>query len=84
MSERPNWAKKAWAWLTDGQWDRLSSRGVPTEHWRWEFGDRLQTAGCWVLCQGFGHKPVPDQCDKPEHDFCVYCMKPMPHLADRS
>jgi len=30
------------------------------------------------LCAVLGHEPVPDQCNKPEHDYCVWCGKRMP------
>ena len=26
-----------------------------------------------VFCNSRGHELVPDQCGKPEHDFCVMC-----------
>lgn len=84
MTERPRWVTKSWMWLTDGQYDLLQKWKVKDDNWVWWIGDRVQTAGCWVLCHTFGHKPVPDQCNKPEHDFCVFCNKPMPFLADRS
>lgn len=71
-------------WLTDGQFDRLVNRGVADADWRWTFGEWLNQTGCRALCVAFSHHATPDQCDKPEHDFCVYCMKPMPYLADRS
>lgn len=29
-------------------------------------------------CRQLGHEVVPDQCEKPEHDFCVYCGEKCP------
>jgi hypothetical protein len=80
--ERPKWAQNLKLWLTDGQYDRLVAAGVPSG-WRWNWRDQLEAVGLWTLCRVFGHEPVADQCDKPEHDFCVHCMTPMPHLAPR-
>jgi hypothetical protein len=80
--ERPKWARRLKLWLTDTQYDGVVAAGV-TSGWRWEWRDRLEEAGLWMLCRMFGHKPVADQCDKPEHDFCVHCRTPMPGLAPR-
>lgn len=35
---------------------------------------------CWI----WGHSAVVDQCMRPEHDFCEWCMKKMPHQAERN
>jgi hypothetical protein len=39
----------------------------------------------WVnkaLCIPFGHEVIADQCMKPEHDYCLYCNRLVPHGAD--
>lgn len=38
----------------------------------------------WTCCKIWGHEPVPDQCDKPEHDFCSWCMKSTPFQANKA
>lgn len=38
----------------------------------------IDDAGNWLACRLLGHAPIGDQCGKPEHDFCAYCMKSMP------
>lgn len=76
---RPKWAERLRFWLADGQYDHLVMGDREFPGWRVRMGD----AGLAVLCFLFGHKPVADQCDKPEHDFCVYCMTPKPGLAPR-
>jgi hypothetical protein len=48
-----------------------------SERWHW-----LNTAGQWVTCRVAGHEPERDQCGRPEHDFCLWCNKSMPHAAD--
>ena len=68
---RPRWANRLKFWLTDTQYDRLIRSGAP-DGWRWNWRDRAETTGLAVLCHVFGHEPVADQCDKPEHDFCVH------------
>jgi len=27
------------------------------------------------------HEPIRDQCNRPEHDFCIWCRKLMPGMA---
>lgn len=36
-----------------------------------------------ALCVAYGHEPVRDQCDRPEHDFCVWCRAITPGEAKR-
>lgn len=31
-----------------------------------------------LACLFTGHTPERDQCMRPEHDFCLWCHKPMP------
>lgn len=30
------------------------------------------------LCGVVGHEATRDQCNRPEHDFCLWCLEPMP------
>lgn len=83
MTERPRWVTNVWMWLTDGQYDLLQKWKVRDDNWVWWICDRIQWAGTKLLCLTFGHKPVPDQCPYPEHDFCVFCNKSMPFAAER-
>lgn len=36
------------------------------------------------LCALAGHEPTGDQCGIPAHDFCLWCLTPMPGTANRS
>lgn len=83
MYPRPRWVTNVWMWLTDGQYDRIERSGLPDDHWRWEAGEKLQRMGCRVLCFVFRHKATTD-CHIPEHDYCVFCNKPMPGQYPRS
>lgn len=74
---RPRWASTLWLWLTDGQYDAAGS------DWHYMWRGWLETPGVKALCFTFGHKPIPDQCNKPEHDLCVFCNKLMPYKAER-
>ncbi len=29
-------------------------------------------------CGIYGHRPVPEHCSLPAHNFCAFCNKPMP------
>jgi hypothetical protein len=47
------------------------------EEWPWWLEDPWRKMCCVFL----GHEPIPDQCGKPEHDFCAWCMKSLPGRA---
>lgn len=92
--DRPQWADKLRFWLTDDLYEGLEKRisgvheaaneAMRAIEGRIENGaEHLETFGLWALCRYYGHKPVPDQCGRPEHDFCVYCSKLMPNSAHR-
>lgn len=34
-----------------------------------------------ALCAVWGHDPTADQCNRPEHDYCVYCGTRTPNQA---
>lgn len=34
-----------------------------------------------LLCEGLGHQPTRDQCNRPEHDYCVWCRAKTPGQA---
>ena len=36
-----------------------------------------------LLCMLVGHEPIADQCNKPEHDYCITCGRSMPGLGQR-
>lgn len=77
---RPRWASDLWLWLTDGQYDSLGEGTAWRDTWR----NWLEGVGVVLLCEVFGHKAIADQCNKPEHDRCVYCMKSLPGQAKRA
>jgi hypothetical protein len=54
------------------KWVHFWLDGYP--YWVSDPGDKV---ACWIL----GHVPIPDQCCKPDHDFCAYCGKSMPGKA---
>lgn len=92
VNKRPLWADKLRFWLTDDLYEQVE-RHVGKAHnaavsalhaieGRIENGaEHLETVGLRALCLYFGHEPVADQCDLPDHDFCVYCHKRMPNSA---
>lgn len=90
--DRPQWAEKLRFWLTDDLYEGLEERiakvheganeAMRAVERRVENGaEHLEAFGLWALCLYYGHKPVPDQCAKPGHYYCVYCLKPMPSAA---
>lgn len=65
-------------------WDGLSDRLDPNITWRTNaIGYLVEKPGVWILCKVYGHEATPDQCGIPEHDFCVWCNRPMPCMARR-
>ena len=39
--------------------------------------DRVTEAALAVVCAEYGHCVEDDQCGKPEHRYCIICMKRM-------
>lgn len=50
--------------------------------WDW-YEDNIEKPVKMLLCERYGHEPVADQCNMPEHDHCAWCMGPMPFQAKR-
>ena len=59
--------------LGNGPW-----RGGPGVH------DRIEQAMNEAMCAEFGHEIVDDQCNIPEHRYCVWCMKREPTLREEA
>ncbi len=79
---RPGWEKRLRFWLTDGQYDLLPD---DASEWAWWWRAAFELAVVrGLLCGWYGHEPGPDQCNRPEHDRCAYCLKPMPFKAGRT
>jgi hypothetical protein len=78
----PSERRLAWRqrvfWKTESLDDWLMDH-APEAVWLAFPTDALHRAACLVL----GHVPIPDQCNKPEHDGCAYCHKAMPGAARR-
>lgn len=49
-----------------------------TENWPWWTDVIISPVACLIL----GHYPIGDQCGKPDHDYCAWCMKSMPGKAE--
>jgi hypothetical protein len=78
---RPRLRVKVYWWLTgDWWWDRLERWvSVSTLERIDMVVQALQRPLCWLL----GHQPERDQCNLPEHDYCLFCQKSMPGQAHR-
>lgn len=62
------------------QWVRFEDWLSGKDGWLTEQDWMYQQDG-WLgrrLCDVLGHKAVPDQCNIPAHDYCVWCGKSMP------
>lgn len=70
-------------WLADKQHDWWIDRGKVAEFFGTLQIHLFETPARWLLCHLFGHKPIADQCNKPEHDYCVWCERRMPWAALR-
>jgi hypothetical protein len=80
---KPGWGRKVWYWLTDGQYERLFRLDYDPPEWHYTWRGWVEEAGKKALCTTFGHEPVADQCNRPEHDLCTWCHKLMPNRAKR-
>lgn len=45
-----------------------------------EFEEKFKTFVCEFVGE---HDPTPDQCNKPEHDFCLWCLRRTPNAYPR-
>lgn len=72
-------------WLVEGQY---AVAGWLQERRRTRrLGEYLETAQRMLvetptrrtLCAFLGHLPERDQCMRPEHDYCVWCLRSMPY-----
>lgn len=77
--------KKINLWLCDYQYDWILRW---KSHWLTDgvvfVQEKLvEQPGRWLLCKLFGHEPVADQCNRPEHDLCLWCQRSMPDQAQR-
>ncbi|WP_020525870.1 hypothetical protein [Catelliglobosispora koreensis] len=55
-------------------------------HWLWDgtpdwLPGWLRDTAARIACLICGHEAIADQCCNPEHDFCAWCQKSMPHQA---
>lgn len=75
-----------WFWfLPDRLGDRFGDSRVFAK-WTgplWAVADRVESAVAKALCLVAGHEPVRDQCNRPEHDHCIWCKKLMPAVERR-
>ena len=72
MSDWKPTPQQRWHWTwEDPRWDRIAPSWFLTA-WKW--------IGCNLL---FGHMPISDQCNIPDHDYCGWCGKSMPRMAER-
>lgn len=54
-----------------------------TENW-WGWTEKPIWIVQDAICYLFGHSPTPDQCNKPEHDFCSWCLRLTPSEVPRT
>lgn len=71
MSERPRWARTLWMHVVDMMPDEDREDD--------ETLDRIEQVVKDDLCVEFGHEIIDDQCNRPEHRFCVYCTRMFPN-----
>jgi hypothetical protein len=79
MAERPKWAEALRVFLSDTVFD--DEYEYPDDGSDDALLDEIALAVNTILCNAYGHDIIPDQCDKREHDFCVYCNRRGTDLA---
>lgn len=60
-------------WVTDEALEKLTWDHV---------GSAIEEPIKRAVCAARGHEVIPDQCNKPEHDWCVLCGDRFPGQAD--
>jgi hypothetical protein len=73
-SKRPPWARALYSFVHDGvlQDKYWPEDGPDSDE---ELLDRIEVAVDTLLCEHFDHEIVDDQCNIPEHRYCVWCNK---------
>ena len=81
-TNRPQWARAIHRFVTDEVID--AEHGWPDDDSADEPHDRIEQAMNEAMCAEFGHEIVDDQCNIPEHRYCVWCMKREPTLREEA
>lgn len=61
-----------WVNVVDVMYDKLLNRGIPEEVFTW-LEKSIEEPVRALICELEGHKITDDQCNRPEHRFCVVC-----------
>lgn len=70
--------KVYWLFCGDWWWDRLQGRvSEPLLEKINTACERLQKP----LCRLMGHIAIRDNCNIPDHDYCMACQRSMPNAA---
>jgi hypothetical protein len=74
-SEYPKWVIALKTFLGDTIIDHIAQDGSEDA-----ITDKVQDAAMAVVCAEYGHCVEDDHCGKPEHRYCLICMKRMPNV----
>lgn len=70
-----------WVDVVDNMWDMIGWANINDEQIDW-LEKHIEQPVRDLLCIVNGeHEVVDDQCDHPEHRFCVVCGRRKPHTA---
>lgn len=73
MTTRPKWAHAIYRFVTDDVIDEKYD--FPMNGDDDDAHDRIESATLAALCAEYGHEIENDQCEIPEHRFCLYCNR---------
>ncbi len=77
---RPEWIRRLYSFITDDIVDE--ALGYPMDGTDDDVLDAIELAVNNVLCEHYGHEFVDDMCMKPEHKYCVWCMRRIGDIDD--
>lgn len=73
--DRPKWVRELRTFLDDTIVDFL-----PEDASEDEISERVREAAMAVVCGHYGHYVEQDQCNNPEHRYCLWCQEAFPNI----
>jgi hypothetical protein len=78
MSHRPPWVLRLVRFIDD---EIMEDPSWPADGADDDLSERIVDAVNKILCDHYGHEIIDDQCNKPEHRFCVWCGRRASDIA---
>jgi LmbE family N-acetylglucosaminyl deacetylase len=69
-----------WLDVVDTMYDRLGLDGMDDVLLDWLI-EHIEEPVRALICEVQGHTVIDDQCGRPDHRYCVVCLRKTPHEA---